>query len=112
MTRYQADEVLGKVREAESLLSTLAVGAQEPSNSDLHDAKIHLWKAMDAIEKAQMSSYYNGSQEREWPGSEPDPEWCSFCDRPKNDCACPEAERLERAEKQIEHQENRGHEKH
>jgi hypothetical protein len=35
-----------------------------------------------------MSSYYNGSQEREWPGSEQDPEWCYFCDRPKNDCAC------------------------
>lgn len=35
-----------------------------------------------------MSSYYNGSQEREWPGSEDDPQWCYVCDRPKNDCAC------------------------
>ena len=39
-----------------------------------------------------MSSYYNGSQEREWPGSEQDPEWCYYCDRPKNDCACEPAE--------------------
>jgi hypothetical protein len=37
-----------------------------------------------------MSSHYNGSQEREWPGSEQDPDWCYFCDRPKYDCACDE----------------------
>lgn len=35
-----------------------------------------------------MSTYYNGSQDREWPGSEQDPDWCYVCDRPKNDCAC------------------------
>lgn len=35
-----------------------------------------------------MSTYYNGSQDREWPGSEQDPDWCYACDRPKNDCAC------------------------
>ena len=35
-----------------------------------------------------MSSYYNGSQEREWPGSEEDPDWCYVCDRPADDCAC------------------------
>ena len=52
MTQYQADVVLGKIREVESLLSTLALEAQEPSRSDVHDAKIHLWKAADAIGKA------------------------------------------------------------
>lgn len=65
-----------------------------------------------------MSSYYNGSQEREWPGSEQDPSWCYVCDRPGDDCACEldpngplpqsacmrHAERLERAEQQIERQ--------
>ncbi len=35
-----------------------------------------------------MSAYYNGSQDREWPGSEQDPDWCYVCDRPENDCAC------------------------
>ncbi len=35
-----------------------------------------------------MSTYYNGSQDREWPGSEQDSGWCYVCDRPKNDCAC------------------------
>ena len=32
---------------------------------------------------SEMSSYYNGSQEREWPGSEQeqDPNWCYVCDR-------------------------------
>ena len=63
-----------------------------------------------------MSSYYNGSQEREWPGSEQDPDWCYVCDRPADDCACeldpngalPQSacmsrdERLEMAERQIE----------
>lgn len=43
-----------------------------------------------------MSSYYNGSQEREWPDCDAveeaiqDPEWCYTCDRPKNDCGCVE----------------------
>ncbi len=35
-----------------------------------------------------MSNYYNGSQEREWPGSEQDPDWRYVCDRPSDDCAC------------------------
>ena len=35
-----------------------------------------------------MSSYYNRSQERDWPGSEQDPNWCYVCDRPADDCAC------------------------
>ncbi len=35
-----------------------------------------------------MSTYYDGSNDREWPGSEDDPDWCYVCDRPKNDCAC------------------------
>jgi hypothetical protein len=65
-----------------------------------------------------MSTYYNGSQEREWPGSEQDPDWCYVCDRPDHDCACeldpngplPQsacvriAELLEREECQIERQ--------
>lgn len=30
----------------------------------------------------------SGNQEREWPGSEQDPDWCYVCDRPGDDCAC------------------------
>ena len=33
-----------------------------------------------------------------------DPTHCYFCDRPKDDCACSEADRMERAERQIEQQ--------
>ena len=47
MTEYQAEVVVGKLREAESLLLSM-----EAENPDLHDAKIHIWKAMDVIAKA------------------------------------------------------------
>lgn len=52
-------------------------------------------------DKSAMSSYYTGSQEREWP--EQDPDWCYFCDRPLNDCACPQEERIERIATDLFH---------
>lgn len=50
MTEYQSEVVVGKLREAESLL--LGLIEDNPKVDSLHDAKIHIWKAMDQIAKA------------------------------------------------------------
>ncbi len=50
MTYYQADVVVGKLREAESLLISLET--EEPKNEAVHDARILVWNAIDKLGKA------------------------------------------------------------
>jgi hypothetical protein len=50
MTSYQAD-VLGKLREAESLL--LSLENDDPKNDALHDARICVWNAIDKVAAVQ-----------------------------------------------------------
>jgi Flp pilus assembly protein TadD len=52
MTDYQAEVVVGKLREAESLLISLTT--EEPKNEALHDARILVWNAIDKMGKANV----------------------------------------------------------
>lgn len=48
MTSYQADVLVGTLREAESLLRSLE--NDDPKNDALHDARICVWNALDKIQ--------------------------------------------------------------
>jgi hypothetical protein len=47
MTEYQAEVVCNKLREAEALI--LSMQREEEQNHPLHDAIIHIWKAIDKL---------------------------------------------------------------
>ena len=50
MTGYQAQVVIDQLRRSESLLLPLVADEKEHPD-ELHDAKIHIWKAIERLGK-------------------------------------------------------------